>query len=175
MKFSANCISVARIVLTLALLLTKPFSMAFLAIYLAAGASDALDGYIARKTQTTSKLGEKLDSAADVVLVAILLVILFSTVSFEKWVFIWIGVIAFLKLLSVIIVYSKYKLFGMLHTVANKITGLLLFLFPLLYSWVHADALIYALCAAATLTAVEELAINILSKQWDANRKSLLM
>jgi Phosphatidylglycerophosphate synthase len=171
MRNTANCISIARIVLTLALLLTKPFSVLFLALYLAAGASDVLDGYIARKTKTTSKLGEKLDSAADIVLVAVLLVILFSFITVELWVILWIGFIAALKILSVIIVYIKYKIFGMLHTIANKVMGMLLFLFPLLYSAIQSDALIYALCAAATLTAVEELVINIRSKEWNANQK----
>lgn len=174
MRNTANCISIARIMLTLALLLTKPFSTAFLVIYLAAGASDVLDGYIARKTQTTSRLGEKLDSAADAVFAAVLLLILFTSISVELWVIVWIGTIAMLKILSIIIVYMKYRQFGMLHTIANKVTGLLLFLFPLLYSVFQTDILIYALCAAATLTAVEELAINIGSKQWDANQKSIL-
>ena len=76
MKSVANYISISRIVISLALLITKPLSPIFLFIYLIIGLSDILDGYIARKTCSTSKLGEKLDSMADMIFDVILIIIL---------------------------------------------------------------------------------------------------
>ena len=81
MKSVANFISAARILLTFTLILTKPLSAAFIIIYLFCGISDMLDGYIARKTGTTSKLGEKLDSLADFIMITVLIIILYPIVN----------------------------------------------------------------------------------------------
>lgn len=47
----------------------------FFVVYTMCCLSDVLDGYVARKTKTTSKCGEGLDSVADFVFIAILLVV----------------------------------------------------------------------------------------------------
>lgn len=43
-------------------------------LYIAAGISDMIDGAIARKTNTVSEFGARLDTTADFVLVAVSLV-----------------------------------------------------------------------------------------------------
>ena len=43
--------------------------------------SDDLDGYIARKTETASKLGEKLDSVADLIMVVVLTIVLYPIIN----------------------------------------------------------------------------------------------
>jgi phosphatidylglycerophosphate synthase len=173
MKSVANYISISRIVISLALLITKPLSSLFLFIYLIIGLSDILDGYIARKTCSTSKLGEKLDSMADMIFDVILIIILYPVVNPRILILIWIAIIAIIRIISVGIVCMKYKTFGMVHTLANKGTGLLLFLFPLFYSVIQSEALIYFICTIATISAIEELFIDFLSKEWQANRKSI--
>jgi len=60
-----------------ALFLTIPLSFQFFVIYFLCCVSDVLDGYIARKTKTTSKLGEILDSVTDFILIAVMIIILF--------------------------------------------------------------------------------------------------
>ncbi|WP_197726527.1 CDP-alcohol phosphatidyltransferase family protein [Cohnella abietis] len=77
MKVVPNCITLSRIVLALMLLFLTPLSSAFLTIYILCGFTDLIDGPIARKTGTTSSLGAKLDSAADMILVGISLYTLY--------------------------------------------------------------------------------------------------
>ena len=49
MKYLANLISLARILLSFLLLLTGPLTLPFYFIYGLCGVSDMLDGYLARK------------------------------------------------------------------------------------------------------------------------------
>ena len=50
----ANAISIIRITASIALLFCKAFSPAFYVFYIAAGLTDMLDGFVARKTDTAS-------------------------------------------------------------------------------------------------------------------------
>ena len=67
-----NCITVARMVITLALypLVFLGLREWFLAGFVAAFASDVLDGYLARRWNQTSYLGMRLDSFADYLFIA---------------------------------------------------------------------------------------------------------
>ena len=172
-KSIANYISIARIFLVLTLPLAKPLSIAFLAIYLLCGISDVFDGYIARKTHTTTKLGEKLDSAADLIMDAVLIIILYTIINPTVQIIVWIIIIAIIRAASVVVVFVKYKTFGMVHTYGNKFTGLVLFAFPLLLSFVKSDVLIYVICVIASISAIEELFIDLLSNEFQANKKSI--
>lgn len=170
-KTIANYISITRIFLVLTLFFIKPLSIEFFLVYLACGISDIIDGYIARKTNTTSKLGEKLDSAADLIMVAVLIVILFPIIHISVKILYWILVIALIRFTSMITVFIKYKSFGVLHTVGNKITGFMLFLFPLI---IKSHVFVFLLCMVASMSAIEELLIHVFSKELDRNRKSIL-
>ena len=46
------------------------FSPGFYILYLLCGFTDMIDGTVARKTNSASRFGEKLDTAADIVFVA---------------------------------------------------------------------------------------------------------
>ncbi|MGX8773452.1 MAG: CDP-alcohol phosphatidyltransferase family protein, partial [Bacillota bacterium] len=70
----ANIITGIRIVCSIALLFVPVFSSGFYALYLIAGFSDMIDGIVARKTGTASDFGSKLDTVADIVLVAVCLI-----------------------------------------------------------------------------------------------------
>jgi len=130
----ANGITFARIVLALVLIFVKPLSVTFFLIYFICGISDVLDGYVARKTNTVSKLGRKLDSVADLIMALVVIYLLYPYVRsiLQIEIIIWIVVIGIVRLLSVLVVYLKYKKFEILHTYGNKAAGLLLFLFPFL-------------------------------------------
>ena len=77
-KILPNLISLFRLVLSPALLLFEPFSNRFLLLYVLLGASDFLDGYLARRWGVSSKLGARLDSAADLLFCGILLYLIFN-------------------------------------------------------------------------------------------------
>ncbi|MBQ8638394.1 MAG: CDP-alcohol phosphatidyltransferase family protein [Lachnospiraceae bacterium] len=57
----ANTITFFRIAASIVLLSCPVFSHAFYVFYIAAGVSDMLDGFVARKTNTASKFGARLD------------------------------------------------------------------------------------------------------------------
>ena len=61
----ANLCTMARIAGAAALWLTRPETAGFYAIYALSGLSDALDGWLARRTGSAGDFGARLDSAAD--------------------------------------------------------------------------------------------------------------
>jgi CDP-diacylglycerol--glycerol-3-phosphate 3-phosphatidyltransferase len=67
----ANTITFFRIAASIVLLFCPVFSPAFYVFYIAAGLSDMLDGFVARQTDTVSKLGARLDTIADFAFVVI--------------------------------------------------------------------------------------------------------
>lgn len=173
MKNIPNILSSSRIVLSIVLLTTKPLSLPFVLIYLICGISDILDGYIARKMQTATNIGARLDSVADLIMIMVLIVLLYPIINPPAAVVVWIGIIALIRIISVITVLIKYKSFAMLHTYGNKITGLILFIFPLSLSFTVSPMVIYVICTIASISAVEELLIQLSSKELQVNRKSI--
>ena len=72
-----NLITMVRIIGSLCLLFVQPLKKPFYIIYTIAGLSDALDGFIARKTNSVSELGSKLDSIADLSFYIVMILRLF--------------------------------------------------------------------------------------------------
>ena len=58
----------------------------FLDFYLLCGLSDVLDGAIARRTGTVSRLGERLDTIADIVFVAVWMTLFIPVINVGRWV-----------------------------------------------------------------------------------------
>ena len=127
----ANTITAIRIVCSIALLFFPVFSPAFYTLYIVAGISDIVDGTVARKTGTVSKFGSKLDTVADFVLVLCCLIKLIPNLHIPTWLIVWIIVIAVIKAFNLISGYALRKELIALHTVMNKVTGILLFVLPL--------------------------------------------
>lgn len=177
MNCLANCISFARIVLALVLLLVKPLSITFILIYLACGISDVLDGYIARKTDTVSVLGSKLDSVADLIMVSVVIVLLYPLVKsvMQIEIVVWVVVIGIIRSLSILVVLVKFKTFEILHTYGNKITGLLLFVFPFSLLFDHLSIFVYIICGIASFSALEELIIHLSSNELQTKKKSIFI
>jgi len=138
------------------LLFFPAFSAEFYIIYLICGFSDMIDGTIARKTNSASEFGAKIDTAADLVFVTAALFKLLPAIHIPVWVWIWGVVIAIIKIGNIIWGYVYNKQFVSLHTVMNKITGLLLFLFPLTLSFAEVTYSSIAVCFTATFAAIHE-------------------
>jgi CDP-diacylglycerol---glycerol-3-phosphate 3-phosphatidyltransferase len=175
MKAIPNCISFSRIIFSLILIFVKPLSVAFYAIYVICGFSDIVDGFIARKTGTTSRLGAKLDSMADMIMAGALLVVLYPIVNPATEIVIWIISIGIIRLASMVVALKKYKTFAILHTYGNKITGIALFIFPLLLPYIHTTMLMYIICVVASISAIEELIIQLTSSQLQLNKQSIFV
>lgn len=170
----ANIISASRIALSFCLLFMKADGALFLFLYCLCGVSDVLDGYIARKTNTQSDLGSRLDSIGDLFFFAVVLKLLLSDIISQKTVLICTLLIALVKTASVIVTAVRYKCFAVIHTFMNKITGILLFLYPFAVLIIDKTYVISAILSVAAVTAAEELAISITSKKLNANRKSII-
>lgn len=135
--------------------------------------TDIVDGAIARAWKATSDLGGKLDSLGDFTLVAAALVALAPVVNPPLFIGVWVAAIALARLCSPVVAFCRHRTLGMIHTWGNKATGLLLFLYPFtLVAGVSEEALI-ALCTLASVTAAEELAIQLTSARYDGDRASL--
>ena len=152
----ANLITVVRILCSIALLFFPVFSPAFYALYIAAGVSDMIDGTVARKTGTVSAFGSKLDTAADFVLVAVCLIKLIPILHIPTWLIVWIIVIAAIKAVNLISGYVMRKEIVVLHTVMNKVTGILLFILPLTLTLIDLKYSGAIVSAVATFAAVQE-------------------
>lgn len=100
----------------------------FWALYAFCGISDMTDGWMARKLHAETKAGAILDSASDIVFVACCAIRLLPVLEIPTWLWIWAGVIVFIKIVNQISALVVYKRFCFPHTLANKLTGFLLFL-----------------------------------------------
>ena len=152
----ANTITLFRIAASIVLLFCPVFSPAFYAFYIAAGLSDMLDGFVARKTDSVSKLGARLDTIADFLLVVVCLIKLLPVLRIPAWLYIWIGIIALIKVINIISGFVVQKRFVTVHSVMNKATGALLFLLPLTLPAVPLKYTAIVVCAAATFAAIQE-------------------
>lgn len=126
-----NLITLSRIVLSIALLFLPTLSVTFGVLYLLGGISDMADGFVARKTHTESETGAKLDSAADLIFVTVCAVKLLPLVRLDTWLWIWVAAIALIKITAMVLRFTRVHTFMPPHSIANKLTGVLLLLLPL--------------------------------------------
>ena len=133
----ANSITGLRIVCSIALLFYPAFSPAFYVLYIIAGASDMIDGTVARKMGTVSEFGSRLDTMADFILVVACLIKLLPVLHVPTWLIIWIIIIAVIKAINLVSGYVLRRDIVALHTVMNRVTGILLFALPLTLSFIH--------------------------------------
>ena len=114
------------------------------------------DGTIARKTNSVSEFGAKLDTIADFLFFSVSFIKLFPIIHIPKWIWVWIVVIAVIKISNVLLGIVYAKKFIAMHTVMNKITGLLLFLLPPLLQFFEIKYTLTAVCIVATISAIHE-------------------
>lgn len=156
MKNIPNYISISRIIMSIALLIPKTFSIAFYIIYIYCGLSDMLDGFLARKYKITSELGAKIDSIADTIFVFVSVLKIIPFIEISIAIYICIIIIMLIKIFNIIFGYIKYKKLTVLHSVANKITGFLLFILPLKIEVLDIKIITTLICGIATFSAIQE-------------------
>ena len=156
MKNLPNAITILRVLGAVCLLFFDVGSFAFWAIYFACGLSDVLDGYLARKLKCASKTGALLDSLADIVFVACCCYQLIPVLAFPKWLWIWGGVIVMTKVINQVSALVMYKKCLFPHTMANKVTGVLLFVGIPLTVFLESIVPMVIVAAIATFAAVHE-------------------
>ena len=152
----ANIITGIRIVISVVLLFCPALSPIFYALYLIAGLSDMIDGTVARKTGTVSEFGSKLDTIADIVFLMVCLIKVLPILDIPLWLYIWIAIIAFIKMANIAVGYILHKEFISVHSMLNKITGGLLFVFPLTLEFIDLKYSATVVCVVATVAAIQE-------------------
>lgn len=172
---AADFVTLLRMAGTLALPTLRPLSPAFLWIYALTGLTDVLDGWIARKTETASPFGARLDSIADLLFYAVMLLRVFPALWQLLPGGIWYAVAGILaiRVSAYLVAAVKYRLFASMHTYLNKLTGLVVFMIPFLLSTGYAAAYCWRVCGVAALAAMEELAIHLVRPDYSADTKSI--
>ena len=147
-----NVISILRIAGSIGLLFCDVFSWPFWVLYASCGISDMVDGWLARMFHAETKAGAALDSVADIVFVACCAIRLLPVLEIPAWLWIWAGVIVLIKMVNQVSALVVCKRFCFPHTVANKLTGLLLFLtVPTVFLSVIPIAVVAAIATFATV------------------------
>ncbi|MBR0341865.1 MAG: CDP-alcohol phosphatidyltransferase family protein [Oscillospiraceae bacterium] len=152
----AKIITGFRVLISIALLFCPVFSPVFYILYLTGGLSDMIDGTIARKMNTVTEFGARFDTAADFVFVVVCLIKLLPMISMLIWLWVWILIIALIKIINIISGYIAQRKLVAVHSVMNKVTGVLLFVLPLTFSIVPLKYSALPVCAVATFAAVQE-------------------
>ena len=95
-----------------------------------------------------------LDSIADLSIVVCCVIKLLPALSIPSWLWIWSGIIVIIKIVNQIIALIYIKRFCFPHTIANKLTGFLLFLAVPTIRWSIIPVTIVT--AIATFAAIQE-------------------
>ena len=155
-KHLANIITGLRIIGSVVLLFFDVPSLPFYITYLLCGFSDMIDGAIARKTNAVSSFGSKLDTVADIVFMVVCAVKLLPMIYLPIWVWMWIAVIALIKVTNIVWGFVRKKQLVDYHAVLNKITGSLLFLLPFTLQFIEPMYSFAVVCMIATIAAIKE-------------------
>ena len=153
-KHGPNILSALRIIGSVGLLFCKPVGAAFWAIYALCGISDMADGWLARKFHAETKAGAILDSVADLSFVVCCAIRLLPLLSIPSWLWIWAGIIVVIKIVNQVSAWAVFKRFCFPHTIANKLTGFLLFLAVPAIFWTVIPVAVVS--AVATFAAIQE-------------------
>ena len=156
MKHLPNAISALRFLGAVCILFFGVEGCAFWAIYFGCGLSDMADGYLARKLGCESHVGALLDSLADLVFVVFCCFKMIPALAFPKWLWIWGGVIVAIKVINQISALVMFKKFVFPHTIANKVTGVLLFVGVPLTLFLELIVPMAIIAVFATFAAVQE-------------------
>ncbi|AGK95985.1 CDP-alcohol phosphatidyltransferase family protein [Clostridium pasteurianum] len=174
MKHIANIISIIRIIVSIIMICFYRNKLLFISLYLICGLSDIMDGYIARKTNTQSSIGAKLDSFADLIMFGVITTFILIKSLDKIAVFLpWVIATAIIRCINMIIAAYKYRSFISLHTLGNKLAGFLVFISPLLFVTFHTVKIFWPVCIISVLSAIEEGAIHLTTDKLDLNRKSI--
>ncbi len=154
MRILPNAISALRIAGSIGLLFCNVTGWPFWTLYALCGISDMVDGWLARRLHAETKAGAILDSVADLSFVACCAIRLLPHLSIPSWLWIWAGIIVIIKIVNQVSALAVFKRLCFPHTVANKLTGLLLFLAVPTLFWTVIPVAVVA--AVATFAAIQE-------------------
>ena len=149
-----NIITLFRMAGSFGLLLCDVTGAAFWIIYVLCGISDIADGWLARKLNCVTRTGALLDSLADICFVACCAWKLLPILELPQWLWLWAGVIVVIKVVNQLSALVMYGHCSFPHTLANKVTGCLLFIaVPMTFVSIIPISIVAAI---ATFAAIQE-------------------
>lgn len=131
-----NFFSCVRIIgATILLIFFDDFTVPFLIIYGISAATDAVDGYLARKFDCCSMLGVTLDTIGDLLIgmTPVKVIIWQKLYEGNLWFFGLIGAAVFFFLCSATLSQIKFKKFTFPHTYFDKLLGVCVAASPFIY------------------------------------------
>ncbi len=158
-----NMLTALRMLGAIVLFFVAPLSVEFLVIYSICGFSDVLDGVVARASHRTTELGAKLDSCADLLFYAAMILRIFPILweRLPRLIWIFVFIVLSLRLSAYLTAAVKYHRFAALHTYMNKLTGFAVFMIPYFIAADSGTVYCFIACAIGLLASAEELMIHI--------------
>ncbi|MBO4891355.1 MAG: CDP-alcohol phosphatidyltransferase family protein [Prevotella sp.] len=156
MKRIPDLLSMSRIVLCLPLLLVDAMTVPFWVLYVIAGLTDILDGFLARRWGVESKFGARLDSLADFVFVLAVGYKLFPYMKLPATLWMMIGLVALVKMINAISSFVVKHRIEFLHTRANKLTGFFLFIGMMAIGQSYFVPVAWVIACIALFAAIQE-------------------
>ena len=156
MKRIPNLLSASRIALCLPLLLVDAMTMPFWVLYVIAGTTDMLDGFLARRWGVESKFGARLDSLADFVFVLAVGYQLLPRLKLPAALWMMIGLIVLVKVVNAVSSYVIKSKIEFPHTKSNKLTGFLLFIGMMAIGQSYFIPVAWAIAGFALSAAIQE-------------------
>lgn len=180
-KHVPNALSAARIVLDLSLLFFAYYTpwWVFAIVYFAAGLTDVLDGWIARKYNVESSLGSKLDAWGDTLLFASALICMAFLVDLEVDVPRCLFVLSFgvvYKLANVVVTRVRFGEWNMMHTIMNKMVFVTLFFYVPIFMALGEvnNGMILGITIAVIIACMEETLTLMKLETYDVSHKGII-
>lgn len=176
-----NILTSLRIVGAVLMLFIPPLTAWFFVIYTLCGVSDVLDGVIARARHAESEFGSRLDSVADLLFYAVMILRIFPVLweRLPRVIWIFVASVLLLRAASYLTAAIKHRRFASLHTYLNKATGFGVFMIPYFISLRVGTVYCFVACAVGGIASAEELLIHIICREyapgirglWDLRKK----
>lgn len=125
-----NLLTALRIPLSLALLFVTPLGSTYLLLYALAGVTDMLDGLLARRLHAESTFGSRLDTVADMTMIAAAGITLWPFLPLNGATIACIAGIALPKMASLLVCAIRWRKLLSHHSVMNKVVGFAFFICP---------------------------------------------
>ena len=164
-KNLANIITSSRIICAIWLFFFSDISGLFMVVYGYCGFSDLIDGPIARKLDTKSLLGAKLDTTGDVLTYLALAKVLFIQSLIPFWVIVWLAVSVVGFITSAVISKARLGKFYFVHSLFGKIMGGAIFIIPFAVNLIAASVYLGIVCTVVSVAAIESIVIQAKSKE----------
>lgn len=163
MKRLVNAITCTRFVFALILVLAAPGSAWFWAAYGLGAVSDVLDGLLARRFGVQSDGGARLDSAADIAFLLALTAALLRARQLACWLLYAAGAVLLIRSVTYAAGFYKFRTFVFLYTTLklNRAAGVVLVGYPVLAGLLGQGTAAWLAAAAAGLSALEELVLEL--------------